>query len=253
MGGDAAWLHVCALCYCNRLETDGVIVAAILGRLSDRKHPSRLAAKLVEAGIWDLHPAGWQIHDYLHFQQSREDMERKRAEKKSAGVAGNHVRWHVGSEGKPSASCPQCIAEGIAGAIGPAIPTGILWESPRPDPTRPDPTVTSCSDTYPPTECAEGGGELVDKQRLDAVVAAYAQQALAQANVKGQVRSPSSYATKAAATARQHPDLHRLSGLFPTAPPDVIAAALHGEKHSLGSYPRADEMAPVIDLHARLG
>ena len=32
VGGDAAWLHVCALAYCNRNLTDGFIAAQVVGR-----------------------------------------------------------------------------------------------------------------------------------------------------------------------------------------------------------------------------
>lgn len=80
VGGDAAWLHVCALAYCNRNETDGMVTLQVLPRLSDRRRPTALAELLVAAGMWDLAPGGWTIHDYLKFQPSRETMERKRAE-----------------------------------------------------------------------------------------------------------------------------------------------------------------------------
>lgn len=60
------------------------------------------------------------------------------------------------------------------------------------------------------------------------------------------VRNPTTYAAKCAKEARNDCDLmaeiQRLSSLFPTAPPAVIAAAALGEKHSLTHYPRADEI-----------
>ena len=40
------------------------------------------------------------------------------------------------------------------------------------------------------------------------------------------------------------PDLARLADMFPTAPADVIANALHGEKGALAYWPRADELEP---------
>ena len=48
-GGDAAWLYVAALCYCQAKLTDGHIPAGIVPRLTDRKAPMRLAATLVES------------------------------------------------------------------------------------------------------------------------------------------------------------------------------------------------------------
>ena len=88
VGGDAAWLHVAALCHCNRVQTDGVIHAEMLQRLSDRRAPHRLAAKLVEVGIWDLHPDGWVIHDYLDYQPSRDEMAARRQLRAQAGRLG---------------------------------------------------------------------------------------------------------------------------------------------------------------------
>lgn len=78
-GGDAAWLHVCALAYCNRFLTDGVIPGSMLTRLSDRKRPTVLATKLVEVGLWEITDAGWTIHDFLSYQPSKAIVEAEKA------------------------------------------------------------------------------------------------------------------------------------------------------------------------------
>jgi hypothetical protein len=80
-GGDAAWLHVCALAYCSRNLTDGLVPNAVLKKLSDRRNPIRLAAQLVDAGLWEREEAGWRVHDYLKFQPSRADVETERAQR----------------------------------------------------------------------------------------------------------------------------------------------------------------------------
>jgi hypothetical protein len=77
-GGDAAWLHVCALSYCNRNETDGYVPRERITKLSDRKQPYRLAARLVAVGLWDVAVDGWQIHDYLDFQPSKAKLQAER-------------------------------------------------------------------------------------------------------------------------------------------------------------------------------
>lgn len=80
-GGDAAWLHVCALAYASRNLTDGFIPEAIVPRLSDRRQPAKLAAKLCAVDLWHApghdckrcppSPAGeYVIHDYLEHQRS---------------------------------------------------------------------------------------------------------------------------------------------------------------------------------------
>lgn len=89
----------------------------------------------------------------------------------------------------------------------------------------------------------------MDIDRTEAICASYATHALTQAKARGALRNESGYRAKAHTTARQHPDLHRLADMFPTAPADVIAAAMHGEKASLQYYPRADEMATIHELH----
>lgn len=70
-GGDAAWLHVCALCYCGQHLTDGFIPKGIVGRLSDRKKPELLAARLVAVGSWIDHGDRYELHGYLEFNPSR--------------------------------------------------------------------------------------------------------------------------------------------------------------------------------------
>lgn len=85
-GGDAAWLHVCALCYCAEHLTDGAIPANLVGRLSDRKSPMKLAARLVELDVWIQYPDQYVIHDYLDWNPSREQVltERQRAAERRA-------------------------------------------------------------------------------------------------------------------------------------------------------------------------
>ena len=239
VGGDAVWMHVCALAYCNRLETDGVIPTGVVGRLSDRKDANRLAAKLVSEGLWDVHPEGWEIHDYHDFQPSKAELEQRREARAQAGRKGGVKS----GETRRERSKPEANSEANA--------SGLLEAKPERSgtPTRPDPTRTTQVSTQlqPPTDCAEVGE--VDVDRISTIISAYASQALNTAKAKGvTIGSEIGYTAKARATAREHPDLHRLASLFPTAPADVVAAALHGEKHSLQHYPRADELADVIEL-----
>jgi hypothetical protein len=80
-GGDAGWLWVCAMGYCSRNFTDGMIPIGMVPRLSDREDPKQLAKRLLEVGLW--HAAGhncgkcvqpdarhYIVHDYLDHQTS---------------------------------------------------------------------------------------------------------------------------------------------------------------------------------------
>ena len=78
-GGDAAWLYVAALCYCQAKLTDGHIPAGIVPRLTDRKAPMRLAATLVEVGLWHAIDDGFKVHDYHDMNPLASEVRAKRA------------------------------------------------------------------------------------------------------------------------------------------------------------------------------
>lgn len=87
-GGDAAWLHVCALCYCAQHLTDGLLPKAMVSRLSDRRQPEKLAERLVAAGAWIDRGDTFELHGYLEFNPSREHVlseRRKAAERRAKG------------------------------------------------------------------------------------------------------------------------------------------------------------------------
>jgi len=70
----AGWLHVCALCYCNRHLTDGAIPKTIVNRLTSSSAPATAKAVelLVHAKLWIDAGDDWQIHDFNDFQPTRE-------------------------------------------------------------------------------------------------------------------------------------------------------------------------------------
>jgi hypothetical protein len=90
-GGDAAWLHVCALAYCNRMETDGIIPDGMIGRLCDRKRPLQLARRLVDVGLWHAVNGGYEIHDYLCYQPTRVEIAAERAAKHEARASAGRL------------------------------------------------------------------------------------------------------------------------------------------------------------------
>lgn len=102
-GGDAAWLHICGLAYCSRNLSDGRVPKGLVPRLSDRKQPLKLAAKLTEVNLW--HAAGhdckrcpqpdpdeFVIHDYLRHQRSAEHVEAIKKKRAEAGRAGGQQK-----------------------------------------------------------------------------------------------------------------------------------------------------------------
>lgn len=77
-GGDAGWLHVCAICYCAEHLTDGFFVKELVPRLSDRANPLALAQRLVDADLWVEHESQYEIVDYLQYNPSRAQVEAER-------------------------------------------------------------------------------------------------------------------------------------------------------------------------------
>lgn len=121
-GGDAGWLHVCALAWCSRQKTDGVIPRKKAVTVSDRRRPDKLIAVLVEHGLW--HPSGhdckrcpqplpgsYVIHDFLEELGSSADEVAARQAKGLGGSFGNHQRWHE-QRGQADPGCQFCIALG---------------------------------------------------------------------------------------------------------------------------------------------
>lgn len=112
-GGDASWLWVCALAYCNRNLTEGSIPKVVVPRLSDRKGPERLAKRLVEAGLWEDKGDSYYVHDYHEVNQSAmKATAEKRARSEHAKKAAE-ARW---TNAPPDArampeQCPEHMPE----------------------------------------------------------------------------------------------------------------------------------------------
>lgn len=79
-------VHLEGMTYSGRHALAGYIPKAALriigATTADAKH-------LVEAGLWDIAPGGWLIHDWAEHQLSADDME-KRRDRAQKGAA---ARW----------------------------------------------------------------------------------------------------------------------------------------------------------------
>jgi hypothetical protein len=113
-GGDAGWLYVCALGWSNKHLTGGFIPAEVVGRLSDRKAPSKLAQRLVDVGLWDKVDGGYQVHDY---DEHNYGAEAKRQAREAKARKAAQARWERERAKKDAAS-------GNAPGNAPSIATG---------------------------------------------------------------------------------------------------------------------------------
>jgi len=91
-------LHVRALCYCAANLTDGFVPSRVFCG------EKRSAGLLMGIGLWESAKGGWQVHDYLEYNPSKEETMARReriSELRSvSGKAGADARWHDGKDGK---------------------------------------------------------------------------------------------------------------------------------------------------------
>lgn len=90
--------HIAGLCYCSQHLTDGHVPAVIAHKLV--KSGARFSQELVTRGVWEARNGGYEIHDYLDHQLSREDI-KKRVE---SGRLGGKISKPPGSKTEALAS-----------------------------------------------------------------------------------------------------------------------------------------------------
>lgn len=170
-GGDAAWLYICGLAYASRNLTDGIIPKAVVPRLSDRKQPAKLAAKLTKVRLW--HDTGhdckrcpqpdtdeYVIHDYLEHQRSAEHIEAIKQKRAAAGRAGGSKKAANARSRKPPAPTDDdtqqtpsnlldgCHDDAVANATPEAEAEEVLRTS-HTDAATPPPTPPPAADAAP--------------------------------------------------------------------------------------------------------
>jgi hypothetical protein len=103
LSNDAFCLHVTAMCWTAKQQTDGKLPSRLLSRLAWRcQDPATAAAELQAAGVWDKTPEGWEIHDFLVYNPTKEQAAELAAKRSEAGKAGATARWQ--SDGKSHGS-----------------------------------------------------------------------------------------------------------------------------------------------------
>ena len=103
LSNDAFCLHVTAMCWVAKQQTDGKLPSAVLRRLAWRcQDPAMAAAELETAGVWDKTLEGWEIHDFLTYNPTKEQIIELAAKRSEAGKAGAMARWqdHGKEDGK---------------------------------------------------------------------------------------------------------------------------------------------------------
>ncbi len=94
LSNDAFCLHVTAMCWVAKWQTDGKLPSKLLGKLAWRcQDPASAASELVTSGVWETTPEGWEIHDFLEYNPSKAQIAELAETRSEAGKAGAMARW----------------------------------------------------------------------------------------------------------------------------------------------------------------
>jgi len=95
-GPAACWLWVCGIAYCQRQLSDGFIPVEALPFLGVRRGARALADRLVAVGLFERTDAGYRVHDYFDFNDTREaallKVDAARDQRRQAGLASARAR-----------------------------------------------------------------------------------------------------------------------------------------------------------------
>jgi hypothetical protein len=105
---DAAFrAHVEAILWASRNEAKWRIPKPV----ASKKWRAKVIAELVDARLFDDSGDSYDVHDYLDFNRSAEEIAAFRESRGDAGTLGNHKRWHVARR-RWDKDCSHCQEEG---------------------------------------------------------------------------------------------------------------------------------------------
>jgi hypothetical protein len=137
LSNDALCLHITAMCWTAKQQTDGKLPSRLLSRLAWRcQDPAMASHELVEAGVWEVDDVdGWNIHDYGEYNPTKANAEEISAKRSEAGKIGAAARWQNSkTDSKPIANAKQNAKQN---------PSKSLPPTPSPSPSERDEGLAS--------------------------------------------------------------------------------------------------------------
>ena len=137
-GRDARDLWLASITWCARHLTDGVFPAEVLPVLvvwagideaNDQAKVKQIASKLLSTGLWILTTNNeYLVHDYLHYNPSKEEVEELRAARSEAGRRGGKQKAsnRVSKDLANAVAKPKQNASKSASKILPPTPTPLI-------------------------------------------------------------------------------------------------------------------------------
>lgn len=105
---DAAFrAHIEAMCWASRHE-GRYLIPKDVARIKWRP---KVIAELVTARLLDEAGDAYEVHDYLDFNRSKDEIAAYREARGDAGTLGNHKRWHIARR-RWEKDCQHCQEEG---------------------------------------------------------------------------------------------------------------------------------------------
>lgn len=173
----AAGLNAIAWSWCNRFLTDGHVPRNAVTRLGGTVE---LADMLVGIGLWEQAHNGYQIHDFLVYNDSREQVLARRAAEARRKADWRAKRRPTGTDGGTGADDEHDVPPGVTASVPPGhspADTSDDEMSRRPSrppagaiariPTRPDPSRTresSHGESHQPRETHDRATLLTKRQ-----------------------------------------------------------------------------------------
>jgi hypothetical protein len=153
-GDDAGWLFTCSLMWSKEHDTDGLIPHYAVARLNgySGRRLSRAVQACVTSRLWEEHPEGFRVHDYLEHQESSE-------RRKNAAKVAAKARWDA-EKAMRSASEPH--PDRNANGTGTALRNGNAEEEEEEE------------KRTPPLPPASGGSRKRDLDRYENALQAWA-------------------------------------------------------------------------------
>jgi hypothetical protein len=158
----AIGLYVMSITHCSQHETDGRIDEYfIVGLVPDQMARKVIIEALLDAGLWITIEAGaYQIPDYLDFNPSHAEQEKRRKTEKARKAKGRKTQAQTKDSVRNLSARTLCA---------PGQPDNLRAGSElsgRPDPTRPDPLEGSYASEGSFLESA--GGSYLDGETIEA-------------------------------------------------------------------------------------
>jgi hypothetical protein len=139
-------LHLRAMCWVARQETDGAIPPAALREFHTKP---KLVAELVASGLWETTDVGHAIHDYLTYNPSKAKLEAEREATRE-----RVKRFRNGVTDPQSGTHKAAPVTPLQPRIGNGDVTG-LPSRPVPSPSRPQETPSGSRAEPPPASAAD--------------------------------------------------------------------------------------------------